>query len=283
MAGCSRASSSTFGRAASTSAPSRFRPIDTREFQLADGRFDFACWKCSGATLRFRKPGYYSETLRLHVDKEVESSGRFAREVAQDLDERDLEVVLRSDANQAKLVSYEARLQSTARGPVRVAPLRVDLGSNGVRVDRLDQPPSREAHYLPGYVQLIAAVDSQGELAAEPLPDVPGARMRFPMPPVLDFGPADGGISLYRHAQGNQAEIYREMRTAPANGYVETLVLDPPERGGAHFFYFKIGDRYGKGMVASPSFDHVDGVEVVGVYVELRLNESGEPNVETAR
>ncbi len=252
-------------------------------FELREGRFAFSCRSCSGAVLHFSRDGYYSETLRLAVEKQVEGTGRLASEAAQNLRRDDLEIVLRSAANQVQLVRYEAFVQSAADGPRRVAALRRDLGSRGVAFDRLDAPPSREARYLPGYVQLLAAVDADGALAAEPLPDVPGARMRFPMPPTLDFGPAGGGVVVHRHAGGNPAEVYREMRTAPKDGYVDALVLDPPARGDVTYFYFRVGDRYGKGRAVSPSFDQEDGEEVVAAYVELRLNPTGDRNVETSR
>jgi hypothetical protein len=192
--------------------------------------------------------------------------------------------VLRSDANKVQLVPYESSLSAAPDGPVRVAALRRDLGSRGVRPERLDEPPSREASYLPGYVRLLPALDDEGGLAARPLPDVPGARVRVPESAVLDFSPANGGVVLHRFAQGNSQEIYRAMRTAPADGYQSSLLLDTADRFGTYYFFCRVGDRYGKGLVAVPSFGHADdGREVVEVYMEIRLNLDGSRNVETAR
>ena len=256
-----------------------FLSRDEDVHELSDGAFEVSCWNCSAATLHFAKQGYYSETLRFHVAKPEDVEPGEARSLTVD----DLEVVLRSSANQAELVSYEGHLRTSAAGPLTVAPLRHDLGSTGVRLERLEEPPSQAAEYRPGYVRLIAPVDATGALAARPLPDVPGARMRFPAPPTVDFTPADGGVLLYRFTSENPRTVYRSMRTAPATGYQECLVLDRGERSGeSYYFYFRSGDRYGKGMIVPPSFGHADGEEVVMAYIELRLNPDGSRNVETA-
>jgi hypothetical protein len=121
-------------------------------------------------------------------------------------------------------------------------------------------------------------------LAAQPLPDIPGARLRVPAPAILDFADADGGIVFHEFAEGNPGTIYRGMRTAPAEGYTSSLVLDTADRSGTYFFYCRIGDRYGKGSVAVPSFGHADdGREVVMAHIEIRLNLDGSRNVETAK
>jgi hypothetical protein len=74
------------------------------------------------------------------------------------------------------------------------------------------------------------------------------------------------------------------MRTAPAEGYTSSLVLDTADRSGTYFFYCRIGDRYGKGSVAVPSFGHADdGRKVVMAHIEIRLNLDGSRNVETAK
>ena len=256
-----------------------FLSRDEDVLELSDGAFEVSCWNCSGVTLHFAKQGYYAETLQFHVAKPEDVEPGESRDLAVD----DLEVVLRSSANAAKLVSYEGHLQTSADGPVTVAPLRRDLGSSGVRLERLDEPPSKAAQYRPGYVRLIAPVDATGALAAQPLPDVPGARMRFPAPPTVDFTPADAGVRLYRFTSENPQKVYRSMRTAPATGYQDSLVLDRKERtGGSYYFYFRSGDRYGKGKVVPPSFGHADGQEVVMSHIELRLNPDGSRNVESA-
>lgn len=261
-----------------------FLASDESVLELEDGRFRVDCGRCSGVRLHFAKDGYYSETFDFHVEKAEEGTGRLAGDNAQDLVRTDLVIVLRSDRNKAELVRYQASLTSAPDGPVRVAPLRRDLGSAGVLLEHLSNPPSKKAQILPGYVRLLPTLDDAGALAAQPLPDVPGARMRLPAPAVLDFSHADGGAVLHRFIGGDPARIYREMRTAPAEGYQTTLDLDTAKRDGIYFFFCRFGDRYGKGLVAVPSFGHAeDGREVVVAYVELRINLDGSRNVETDR
>jgi hypothetical protein len=235
-------------------------------------------------TLDFSKDGYYSETMNFHVAKGEVQAGRRSGEEALDLVRTDLKIVLLSDENEAQLVRYKSSLSSAADGSVRVAPLRRDLGSHGVLLEHLSKPASREAQYLPGYVRLRAALDEKGALAAQPLPDVPGARLRVPAPAVLDFADADGGVVFHEFADGNPRRIYRAMRTAPADGYEPSFVLDTANRNGTYFFYCRIGDRYGKGLVVVPSFGHADdGTEVVMAHIEIRLNFDGSRNVETGK
>ena len=108
--------------------------------------------------------------------------------------------------------------------------------------------------------------------------------MRFPLSPTVDFTPADGGVVLHRFTNENRRDVFRSMRTAPADGYRDSLVLDREERNGqSYYFFFRTGDRYGKGTVGAPSFGHSDGLDVVRVHIELRLNPDGSRNVETAR
>jgi hypothetical protein len=261
-----------------------FTSKDESVLELGDGRFHVSCRTCSGMTLHFSKDGYYSETMNFHVEKGEMQDGRRSGEEAQNLVRTDVEIVLRSDENEATLVRYESTLSSAADGPLRVAPLRRDLGSRGVLLEHLSKPPSRAAQYLPGYVRLRAALDDEGTLAARPLPDVPGARMRFPASAVLDFAEADGGIIFYQFADGDPKKTYRSMRTAPSDGYEPSLALDTANRDGTSYFYCRIGNLYGKGRVAVPSFGHTDaGQEVVMAYMEIRLNLDGTRNVETGR
>lgn len=261
-----------------------FSSKDESTFELEDGRFRFRCRRCSGVTMDFSKDGYYSESLSFHVPKEEDGTGRLRGEEARDLVRTDLRVALRSDRNKVQLVSYEATLRAAPDGPVTVAPLRLDLGSRGVALERLGRAPSREANHLPGHVRLVPTLDDAGGLAAQPLPDVPGALMRVPAPVVVELVDAEGGFLLHRVGGSNPRPVYREMRTAPAEGYEPSLAIDTADRNGPYYFFVRIGERYGKGFVVVPSFGHADdGREVVMAHIELRLNPDGSRNVETAR
>ncbi len=263
-----------------------FVTLDESRFDLADGRFRVTCRSCSSVQLQFSREGYYSETVDFHVEYVVREAGRLTSEVAKDLERTDLQIVLRSAQNMVRLVRYRGFLHSTAGGPATVVPIRTDRGSRGVRLDDLSRPPGKKAQYLPGYVQLLAAVTEDGNLATESPPDAP--RVHFPGSPVLDFSEADGGLILYQYASGDPQKVYRTMRTAPADGYQSSLLLDSAVRGGDdgdYYLFCRIGDRYGKGRVHLPSFVHMDGEEekVVMAHIEIRLNLEGGRNVETAR
>ena len=249
---------------------------------LTDGQFRINCRTCSGVRLHVDKDGYYSETRDFNVRKVEQPGNRTTPEVATNLERADLHIVLRSAQNKVRLVSYEGYLRSTASGPVNVAPMRRDLGSRGVPLDRLSRPPSKNSQYMPGFVSLLAAVTDDGMLATASPPDAP--RVHFPAPPVLDFSEVDGGLILHKFGGQNPQTVYRTMQTAPADGYQSSLLLDSADRNGIYYFFCRIGDRYGKGFVVVPSFGHMDGQEkeVVGASIEIRLNPDGSRNVETA-
>ena len=251
------------------------------ESVLANGQFRISCRKCSGVRLHFDKEGYYSETVDFHVEKAVQPGNRMTPEIAKDLNLTDLRIVLRSAENEAKLVRYRGVLRSTAAGPFTVVPLRRDLGSRGVRPEHLNNSPNADA--MPGYVTLVAAVTDDEELAEHQYPERPGARLRVPASPIIDFGTADGGVILNQKAGPNKQVVYRGMRTAPLDGYQETISVPTAERSGAFYFYCRIGELYGKGVLSLPSFDHEDGQEVVQASIEIRLNPDGSRNVETAK
>ncbi len=260
-----------------------FLTLDESDLDLEDGRFRVTCRACSNVQMHFSRAGYYSETVDFHVDYATREAGRLSSEVAQDLERTDLQIVLRSAQNAVRLVSFEGFLRATANGPATVVPMRRDMGSQGVKQDRLSRPPGKNTKYLPGYVQLLAAVTKDDTLASESPPGNP--RIKFPQPPVVDFSEADGGIILYEFTSGDRQKVYREMRMAPADGYQSSLLLDSVDRDGTYYFFCRIGDRFGKGHVNVPSFSHLDGKEgeVVMAYMEIRLNLEGSRNVETAR
>ncbi|MFW2403414.1 MAG: hypothetical protein ACN4GT_01525 [Gammaproteobacteria bacterium] len=260
-----------------------FLASDDSNTVLADGRFRVSCRKCSGVRLHFDKAGYYSETKDFHVEKVAQPGSRMNPEVAEDLVRTDLRIVLRSAKNKVKLVRYRGFLRSAATGPVTVLPLRLDLGTRGVEPERLTRPPDGDAQYLPGHVTLVAALTDAGELAEHPYPERPGAQLRVPAAPVIDFSAAGGGVILDQHGGPNKQVVYRTMRTAPADGYQDTISIATADRSGDFYFYCRIGDLYGKGVIGLPTFDHVDGQEVVQAYIEIRLNPDGSRNVETAK
>lgn len=256
-----------------------FLSSDESSEELANGQFRVSCRSCSGMELFFSKDGYYSETLNFHVGKAEQPGSRMTPEVATDLVRTDLHVTLRSSQNMARLTSYKGQLSTGLAGPVTVLPLRRGMGLH-VKPERLDEPLGKDVRNLPGFVSIVAGVTDEGTFAV----NVPGARVLVPKSPVLDLNDADGGLILYRFAEGAPGEIYRTMRVAPEEGYQASIVLETENRtGGNYYFYCRIGNLYGKGLVTVPWFDHADGgQQVVQAGIAIRLNLDGSRNVETA-
>ncbi|MCP3963202.1 MAG: hypothetical protein GY719_35630 [bacterium] len=266
---------------------SRFDPdaesfsASSTESRMVDGWFEVSCQDCDGLSLRFSKKGYYSENLELATDRsEPTEDGVIGK--AGDVSESHLRVVLGRIENEATLVRYQSTLTSAADGPVTVAPMKRDLSAGGVKLERLREIALKSNEPM-RYVRLVPAVAESGALAEKAAPATPGSVARLPAPVVLDFSEAGGGVVLFRLARGNPRDIYRAMRTAPEEGYQESIVLEPT-KDGSYYFYCRIGDSYGKGMVGQPSFGYaVDGREVTQAYIEIRLNPDGSRNLETAR
>ncbi len=271
---------------------SSFKSSDESRIELEDGNFEISCRTCTGIRLHFSKSGYYSETLDFGVKREsVPSDTEAASTAAHDrygtnvesLEQRDLRIVMRSTENQAQLDSYSGYLETSATGPLRVVPLRRDLGSSGVEIDQLHKPPSKSAKMLGGHVQLLVTITEDGRLAARPMLDVPGAQFRKPAATALDFSKANGGVLLYEFSDESPPTVYRAMATAPNDGYQLSLYVDSDDRSGDYYFYCRVGQWYGKGRIAKPSFQTSDGRQVVGTYVEMRINPDGSRNLETSR
>ncbi len=271
---------------------SSFKSVDESSLELKDGSFRISCRTCTGIGLHFSKSGYYSETLDFGVKRESVPSDtepastamndRYGLKV-ESLEQLGLRIVLRSNENQARLDRYEGYLETSETGPLRVVPLRRDLGSSGVKIDRLSIPPSKSAKMLAGYVQLLVTITEDGQLAAKPMPDMPGAQFREPAATALDFSEANGGVLLYEYSDESPAAVYRAMATAPKDGYQPTLDVGSDDRSGYYYFYCRIGQLYCKGRTIMPSFRSADGQQVMGSYVEIRVNPDGSRNLETSR
>ncbi len=252
-----------------------FTSRDTAKLQVKGGTFRIECRRCSSVQLYFTKRGFYSETRSYSVDKDAaDNDSRFGTNT-EDLELNDITVVLRSDANKVRLERLKGRLNSSADGVETVFPLTTGLGSFGVSLEHLQSNAPGSS-----YVQLVPVRGETGALLAKPTPETKGAVMQHPMPATVEFS-GDGGFLVYKTSSVNPATIYREMRTAPASGYLQSLRLEMPFSENL-YFYFRDGDLYGKGHVVQPSFDHHDGKRVVTSYITIRMNMDGSRNVETA-
>ena len=102
----------------------------------------------------------------------------------------------------------------------------------------------------PLYIRLKPALDSSGQLVA-----IPSRTRPVPAPAILDFSRADGGIIIYQPSTNEQNMAFREMKTAPKDGYKNSIQVKP-NRGGNIYFYCLINGMYGKGSMSGLRFDH---------------------------
>lgn len=246
---------------------------------LENGQFQVGCSNCSSLQLHLSKPGFHTETRSFRVAEPEATEGSRTASAAEDVERLNLRVVLRSSANAVQLVRYRHQLQSSATEVIRVAPLRRDLGTRGASLDQLDKTPSATAQPLPGYVQLQlddALKTIVGETSTQ-------LTTSGPVRAVVDFSEANGGVVLHEFASGDSGTVYRDMLTAPAEGYQSELVLNTEDGYGGYFFYCRIGNQYGKGRVNRPELSIRDGEFTVVTSIELRMNPDGSRNVETIR
>jgi hypothetical protein len=100
------------------------------------------------------------------------------------------------------------------------------------------------------------------------------------MPPVvrLMMGNQNDGFILYDHTHANPriAFPYRRMKEAPEEGYKKEISI--PLRDDDYYFYFKVGGRYGKGLIKSLS-DYTSQEIQAGVELYLQTKPDGSRNV----
>jgi hypothetical protein len=271
-----------------------FSESSESEITLHDGNFNFACNPCSSAQLHFSKPGYYTKIVNFSVRKPNDDAKDRAdsgeaidpRDThIENVTELDLRIVLLSNKNKVRLDRYEGMMETTNNGPLRVMPLRMDLGGIGVPIDFSDKPHSKTAKFLGGYVQLLAQTNSDGDLAARPRLNISGAQSRIPTDVILDFSHADGGIQLFKSTEEASAEIFKAMPEAPEAGYQQSITLETQNIQVTYYFFCRIGQWYGKGLITVPYFGSAndDGREVVRSYIRIWVNPDGSRNLETGR
>ena len=239
---------------------------------VVDRSFEVDCRRCRSVRLEFDKKGYLSQQLDFSVRPDDDPRD----DRGQRVDLRQIEVVLSRLQNPVRLRRVRGAIRTSAQGPRMVLP----LGRTGSSIRRLDRLIADSAEEELSYVQLVATVDAQSRLAEARQLEVPGARFRKPATATLDFSHV-GGVVVHKVAGQPRNIVYREMRAAPVDGYRDTIELKPEVEGDV-YFYFRTPTAFGKGMVAQPSFAHLDGEEVVLAFVELRLNPDGSRNLETA-
>jgi hypothetical protein len=91
--------------------------------------------------------------------------------------------------------------------------------------------------------------------------------------------PVDGFVLTNIDTKEFTTDVFRRlMKEAPVDGYVRSISVPP--RKNDYYFYFKVGDRYGKGMYASNEDYHEDRVENA-IWLRCQTSPSSGRNVAT--
>lgn len=256
-----------------------------RSVVVHDGNFKISCDNCSAMTLSFNKEGYYSTKAEALYFKKRNDTTPLPELlfVNQDgtlpvVEHTNMEVILEQFTHDksAKLVPSQVTIDSGPDWKNHVA--LVDGRSGRVRSHiplSVVQAKSSSGEN-PLYIQLEPALDSSGRLvtvAAKPRP--------VPAPAILDFSHANGGIIIYESSSNIQHMAFREMKTAPKDGYKSRIQVKP-NRGGDIYFYSLFNGVYGKGSMTGLRFKHASRKRKgVALGMSLYINPDGTRNLES--
>ena len=254
-----------------------------------DGSFSVRAYKCERVALEFRKKGYFKEQIRFSI---LVARGSLPGTQEGELKgntfiNRNIRVVMERIGELPKLIRYDSYLEYYSGGKAIIIDLDkgmgdpVDGGRGIVEVEDLlsavdmNLLPSNSIYLLP----VSKALDAKGKII--PVKDKYG-RLFSPRVKLVINDP-EGGFVVHTPLPPQKRKaspIVREMKEAPKEGYVRKIELAPFR--GRTYFYFKIGGKFGKGLVSSPAYERVrkyNPIDSVGVDIKLWLNPTGERNV----
>lgn len=256
-----------------------------RSRREVQSRFFAWCLTCGSIHLLFSKDSYLSETLTLysshdaHGTPELEESSHLFGMV------RSVTVTMESIANAAPLVPAAGRVVVDAKRLPFVLALRG--GAQAVPANSI----ASQTALLPGqsasYLVVDADRDNDDHIVLKKRRH-PNWRTEGTTAPEFDYprrivirfhGSETGGIlfdppdDLPRLFPSEQ--VLRRMREAPARGYLEVvdLPLAATHSNNAWYFYFRSGDRYGKGEIKMPEVNRERSQ--LSANVRLWINEAG--------
>lgn len=236
----------------------------TRHKEEVTGAFRYECNPCTDVRLRLSKDGYRSETLKFAV----------AAVEGDRVDETRLRVALRPLENPVILQALQGELVAGPDPKAEV--LALDPRNRKARVVGMGRLPAKAADGSDPFVlRLVTETGADGkalvvEIAEERAKNAPVVPVHpRPVGAALDFSSV-GGVVRHEPEDPRPRAALRSMREAPADGYAERLELGSVTE--TVFFYYRAGERYGKGYVEAPWVDN-DGI--VRAHVRLWLNEGG--------
>lgn len=242
----------------------------TRHKEEVTGAFRYQCSPCTDVRLRLSKAGYRSETLSFAVGAVDDPSS-----IDNVVDETRLRVALRPLQNPVQLRPIQGELVAGDEAQTEV--LAFDPGHRKARSMGLtDLPTKALGGPEPFFIRLSTSGDGQGKAAVvdvreEKAAGVPIAPVhQRPVGASLDFSSIGGVVRHDPGSENRPRSVLRSMLEAPAEGYSQTLELGTATE--PVFFYFRVGDRYGKGYVEAP---WVDPQSTARAHIRLWLNDGG--------
>ena len=154
----------------------------------------------------------------------------------------------------------------------------MDLKRGMVKVEdllsaiRMNLLPEGSLYIIPEHL------DGRGEI-------IPVRKNNTLLPPKvrLVINHPEGGLILFNPPEKRKYDPFsRYMKEAPEEGYEKEVLLTPviyTRMAGEVFFYFKIGDIYGKGAIGKPSYSK--DYRIVDTYIKCALNPTGDRNLRT--
>ncbi len=258
-----------------------------RRKETINGRFHIVCDKCPIHTLRFRAPGYLSETYEIEASPNEEHhltqqlmavmSGKPNKYENKPLTiiRDNIVIVLKPEDSVVRLTLIEAQLRTVDKGPltvIRGRPPNMKQQYDRTFIKENTEPEAGEA--------IIALVT--GGLPFSYFADAGADNTLHTLdtPLYIELQGVDGGFVPAESKQGTLRERWDFLTEAPEANYQKRF---PAQTSGNsvpwQFFYFKIGSLYGKGAVWPVSYHTIKGNGVLNASLTLYLNPSGSRNL----
>ncbi len=249
---------------------------------IVDSPFLLTIPHSQSADLYFNKSGYYRQRRAFSVEElrpgDALAAGADAAKPVP-VSVNDVHIVMEKISHLAPLVKSKFHLADGGREG-----LAVSIGRDGRSMAQDIGSPQLSALGLP-FIHLEAERDSNRRIVTFSIT----ATQLYPRRLALVLAGAKGGFITFEPE--SRRNVYHQMRTAPTDGYAQRLVIDETrirsvltstEAGGdlCHYFYAKIGARYGKGFIRPETCWPQEGKATA--LLELRLQTEDSRNLESA-
>ena len=239
------------------------------EQAVADGFFHIRETDICGLTLHFSKPGFYGETVKYSVMRDISH--------IEDVLDLDRVIVLKLRPIPAPMERIEGILKTNVSGPTAV--VRLQPGTRYASPVISEKQGGLDS--LGDYCFLNLRIE-YGRIDSAPRKGQSGGMFDAPKGASLRSSGSGDGFVLFRPV--NEYPIarkaFREMRVAPQGGYIRELEI-PPGPGPRVYFYCFLGGMYGKGYIVKPTLREEEGESTAVSVVKILLNPKGDRNVAT--